>query len=272
MVYTADLHIHSTASDGQYSPTQLVQLAKQAGIQVMALTDHDTLGGLTEAVQAGAEAGVRVIPGIEMSAREYHTFHILGYGVATENSPLTEACQGMRIGRGKKALRIIDFLKDKGMYIDMDEVSQLAAGSVIGRPHFARIMLEKGYISNYRDAFNLYLDTDEYHERVEISKPPVQECIEKIKGSGGKVVLAHPHQIGIDNDAMDKLVRQLADQGLDGIECYYPKHTRDMTEFYLSLAKKYQLHVTGGSDFHGEKVKPEIKLAQLELELDWLLA
>ena len=271
MIRTVDLHTHSRVSDGQYHPAELVSLAKQKGIQVLALTDHDNIDGVVEASCAGQNLGVQVVPGVELSAKEYNTFHILGYGKFTQDSPLAKLCNRSREGRRGKALRIIDYLAEKGMYITMEEVRAVAGEGSIGRPHFARLMLEKKYISNYRDAFNLYLDTEEYHDCVEIEKPPVRACIEAIKTSGGKVALAHPYQIGIDNDEMDMLVHELVSYGLDAIESYYPKHTPEQTGFYLELTKKYGLYITGGSDFHGERVKPEIELAKLELELDWLL-
>lgn len=270
-MYIVDLHTHSNASDGQYSPSELVKLAYDRGIEVLALTDHDTLSGLAEAACTAREVGIRFVRGVELSAREYHTFHILGYGAFAPTSSMAEKCDNARQGRKDKALRIIDYLYDKGMRITMEEIQAVAGEANIGRPHFARLMLDKGYISNYREAFDCYLDTDEYHDRVEIMKQPVARCIEKIKISGGKAVLAHPYQIGIDDEALEKLVRELIDLGLDGIECYYPKYTREMTKFYLSLAKRYGLHVTGGSDFHGEKFKPEIELVRLNLDVDWLI-
>lgn len=271
MIRIADLHTHSKASDGQFCPSEVVRMAKDSGIEVLALTDHDTISGLDEAIDAGREYGVQILPGVELSAREYHTFHILGYGFDPKNSILAETLSSMRQGRNSKALRIIDYLKDSGVHIEFPEVQVLSGNGVIGRPHFARLLLEKGYISNYRDAFDLYLDTDEYHEQVETEKPSVVKCIEWIKSSGGKVSLAHPYQIGISDEEMSRLVRDLTDLGLDAIECYYPKQTPEMTFFYVSLAKKYGLHITGGSDFHGEKVKPGITLSRWELELDWLV-
>lgn len=270
MIYPVDLHTHSRASDGQYKPSELVHLAKERDIQLLALTDHDTLDGLEEAVETGKQIGVQVLPGIEMSAREYHTFHILGYCFSLEDSPLAKKSRKLQGGRNDRALRIIKYLQERSMPIELEEVRNAADGGVIGRPHFARLMLDKGYISSYREAFDRYLDTDEYHAEVE-DKPPVSECMDAIKSSGGTVSLAHPYQIGLDNDALDMLVRRLVDMGLDAIECYYPKHTLQQTAFYLELAKKYDLHITGGSDFHGERVKPEVELARLELELEWLL-
>ena len=272
MKHIADLHTHSTASDGQYSPTELVGLAREAGIDILALTDHDTVDGVGEAVAAGQRLGIRVVPGIELSAREYNTFHILGYGVDTENPELAALCEERRGRRDQRSLKIIRYLAEKGMSISLEEVEAAAGGLVIGRPHFARVMLDKGYISNFRHAFDHYLDTEEYHEYVGNARPTAERCIRVLKGAGGKVSLAHPHQIGIDNDALDKQVRELKELGLDAVECYYPRHSPEQTAFYLELAKKYGLHVTGGSDFHGERVKPDIRLARLELEMEWLEA
>ena len=268
--YIADLHTHSAASDGQHRPAELAGLAKEAGIEVLALTDHDTIDGVREAVEAGGALGVRVIPGIELSAREYNTFHILGYNIDPADPGLNALCEERRGKRDQRALAIIGYLAKKDMPITLEEVKAAAGGDVVGRPHFARLMLEKGYITNYRHAFDLYLDTQEYHDYMGNGRPAVERCIRVLKGAGGKVSMAHPHQIGIDNEALDKQVRELAALGIDAIECYYPKHTAAQTAFYLELAEKYGLHVTGGSDFHGEKVKPEIQLARLELELDWL--
>ena len=272
MPYTADLHTHSTASDGQYTPSEVVALAKKCGIEVLALTDHDTLDGLEEAVRAGKELDLRIIRGIELSAREYHTFHILGYNVNPEAPKLAALCREMKDSRDQRSLRIIDFLKEKGIVIDLAGVEALAGGKIVGRPHFAQALTRYGYVSSNREAFDRYLDTEEFHRRIERPKPPVRTCIEAIKAAGGKVSLAHPYQIGIDGPALESLVRELADCGLDAIECHYPKYTPEQEAFYLHLAEKYGLHVTGGSDFHGERVKPDVPLAAWPLELEWITA
>lgn len=264
-----DLHMHSTASDGQYRPAELVRFAKEKGLQAVALTDHDTVDGVEEAMRAGAGIGLRVLPGIEMSAREYKTFHILGYAMDIDSEAFVRHVHGLRNGRGERGERIAQFLHEKGIPVDYEEVKAQALGASIGRPHFAQVILRHGWCSSWEELFNNYLDTDEFHRRVE-EKPSVIECIELVKNAGGKVSLAHPWQIGIDNDSLDKLVRRLKGVGLDAIECLYPKHTPEQTAFYLSLTKKYDLHVTGGSDFHGEKIKPDVKLARWELDLDWL--
>lgn len=272
MTALCDLHTHSTASDGQYTPTELVYLAKKCGLESLALTDHDTTDGLSEAVRAGEQLGLRVIRGIELSAREYPTFHILGYNIDPAAPALAKLCQEMRVGRDERSLRIISILKEKGIAISLAEVEELAGGNIVGRPHFARVLVRRGFVSSNREAFDRYLDTEEFHRRVERQKPEARVCIEAIKAAGGKASLAHPYQIRVDDRALDTIVRELAGYGLDAIECYYPKYTPEQQQSYLHLTGKYQLHQTGGSDFHGEKVKPDIKLAAWELELDWLLS
>ena len=267
---TTDLHTHSTASDGQYTPTELVRLAKERGLDVLALTDHDTVDGLEEAVRAGEHMGLRVIRGIEFSAKEYPTFHILGYGFDPEAPALSDLCRELKEGRDQRAPRIIAFLEEQGVHIPLSEVEVLAGGRIVGRPHFAQVLTKHGYVSTNREAFDRYLDTREFLRRVERPKPPARVCVETIRSAGGKVSLAHPYQIGVDDEKLEDIVRELTGFGLDAIECYYPKHTPEQREFYLHLAEKYGLHVTGGSDFHGEKVKPDIKLTGSELELDWL--
>lgn len=268
---TADLHTHSTASDGQYTPTQLVRLAKERGLDVLALTDHDTVDGLDEAVRAGEQMGIRVIRGIELSAREYPTFHILGYGFDPEAPALSDLCRELKEGRDQRAPRIIAFLEEQGVRIPLSEVEELAGGQIMGRPHFAQVLVRHGYVSSNREAFDRYLDTEDFHRRVERPKPLAQVCVETIRAAGGKASLAHPYQIGVDNGTLEDIIRELAGCGLNAIECFYPRHTPEQQSFYLRLAEKYGLHATGGSDFHGERVKPDIRLAAWELETDWFL-
>ena len=264
-----DLHTHSTASDGQYVPAQLVRLAKARGLEALALTDHDTVDGLDEAVREGDALGLRVLRGVELSAREYRGLHILGYEFSAAPSALTKLCDEMKAGRDERKYRIIDFLHEKGVDISLAEVEELAGGSVIGRPHFAQVMVRRGYVQSNREAFKRYLDTDEY-QRNERQKPDARTCIETIHSAGGKVSFAHPYQVKLEDDALEGLVREMAGYGLDAIECYYPLHTVQQQACYLHLAEKYHLHITGGSDFHGERVKPDIRLAALELDVRWL--
>lgn len=267
----ADLHTHSTASDGQYTPSELVRLARGHGLEVLALTDHDTTDGLDEALRAGEALGLRVIRGIELSAREYPTFHILGYDIDPGTPALSALCREMKAGRNERSLRIIHFLDEQEVHISLAEVEELADGNIIGRPHFAQVLTRHGYVSSNREAFDRYLDTPEFLRQVERPKPSARVCMETIKSAGGRVSLAHPYQIGVDNETLERIVRELRGWGLDAIECYYPQYSPEQQRFYLHLAEKYQLHITGGSDFHGERVKPDTVLAALPLEVDWLI-
>ena len=267
---TVDLHTHSTASDGQYAPGPLVGRAKEKGVGILALTDHDTIDGLAEARRAGERLGVQVLRGVELSAGEYHNFHILGYGFREGHTPLQELCSRFQQGREEKKLLLLDFLHSKGLDITLEEVEGLAGGKVIGRPHFAQALVRRGYVKTNREAFQRFLDTEEYHQ-IKIFKLSARTCVEAIKASGGKASLAHPYQLRLEDAALEGLVKKLTAWGLDALECHYPKHTPAQQASYLGLAGKYGLHVTGGSDFHGEKVKPDVQLAPLHLDISWLL-
>ena len=266
----ADLHTHSTASDGQYAPAELVRLARDRGAELLALTDHDSLEGLDEALEAGRALGLPVLRGVELGAREYRNLHILGYGFSAAAPGLRELCAWMKQGRDERKYRIIDYLREKGLDLTLEEVEAIAGGTIIARPHFAQAMVRRGYVKDNREAFDRYLDTADY-ARIERVKPDARTCVEAIHAAGGRVSLAHPYQVGLEDGALDALVGELIGYGLDAIECFYPRHSEAQTAFYLALAEKYRLRVTGGSDFHGEKVKPDIRLAAWELDADWLL-
>lgn len=269
MIRRVDLHTHSTASDGQYTPAELAGLIKKRGTDVWALTDHDNLDGLEEAASVGEALGLTVLGGVELSADDYLNLHILGYGFSV--SALCAWIDSMKTGRNDRKYRIRDYLRTKGLEIPLDEVDAEAAGGAVGRPHFAMVMLRCGYVATRREAFDRYLDTPEFQQIEKGTKPSARECVERIKAAGGKVSLAHPYQIVLGGESLESLVKRLAGYGLDAIECCYPIHTREQTVEYLALAGKYDLHVTGGSDFHGEKNKPNNPLAAWELEMDWLI-
>ena len=272
MSKTCDLHTHTTASDGQYTPTELAGLAKARGLDLLAVTDHDTIAGVAEAQRAGNTLGLTVIRGVELSAKDYPNCHILGYGFRDGDTELARLCEQFRAGRDDRKYRIVDFLREKGVELDLAEVEEIAGGQVIARPHFAQAMVRRGYVSTNREAFDRYLDTEEFRRRVKRFKADAKTCVEAIKSAGGKVSLAHPYQMGLPDGELEELVGRLKGWGLDAIECYYPKYTPEQQAFYLHLAEKYHLHQTGGSDFHGERVKPDVELAALELEMGWLLS
>ena len=160
MTARADLHTHSTASDGQHAPAALVEKAAGAGIQVLALTDHDTMSGTEEAIRAGKRWGVKVLRGVELGAAEDRHLHILGLDVGPGYPVLGALCEKLRAGRDERKYRIVDFLREKGVRISLEEVERQAGGEVVARPHFAQVMLRRGYVSSIREAFDCYLDTD----------------------------------------------------------------------------------------------------------------
>lgn len=265
-----DLHMHSNASDGQYSPIELVQKAKAAGVECLAVTDHDTIDGLKEAEIQCKTSSVKFIRGVELGAKEYKSLHILGLGFDEDCAAISKLCELMRKSRDERKYRIIDFLKQKNVNIPLEEVEQLAGGKVIARPHFAQIMKKYGYVKTNKEAFDKYLDTDEY-QSIERFKADASTCIDVIHKSGGKAIFAHPYQLKLDDDMLENVVVKLKNYGLDGIEAYYSRHTSDMTKKYLNLAKKYALNVTAGSDFHGERVKPDVGFMPTELDIAWIL-
>ncbi len=269
MKYMVDLHTHSTASDGQYPPAQLAALAKEAGVECLAVTDHDTLDGVPEALDAGQTLGITVVSGVELGAQEERNLHILGLGFSLAHSALHDLCQKMKDSRDERKFRILDFLKEKGVHISLEEVEAAAGGSIIARPHFAQVLLKRGYVSSTREAFDRYLDTSEY-KRIERFKAPAADCIAAIHDAGGMAVMAHPYQIGYSDDRLYALLAQLKEQGLDGLECFYPKHSPQQVRLYLDLAKTYGLHVSAGSDFHGPLVHPETVITPTELDISWL--
>jgi len=254
-----DLHIHTTASDGQYSPAQIVGMAKNAGLTMIAITDHDTIAGIEEGTQAALASGIGFIGGIEISVQGNRELHILGYGINPQNPELLSLCEGFAEGRRMRGLRILEYLRGYGIHLDLEQAQKHAGGELLGRPHFARALVDAGHVKTAREAFDKYLGTPDF-DKVERPKPPPAQGIKTINDAGGISVLAHPVQLKLSDADLEKLLRELIQHGLGGIECYYSTHTPRQTEHYLSLARIYGLAVTGGSDFHGEKIKPEILL------------
>jgi 3',5'-nucleoside bisphosphate phosphatase len=257
-----DLHSHSTASDGTLAPADVAALAKRSGLAGWALTDHDTIGGVAEAAAASKELGVAFIPGIEISAEFPHpgTMHILGYGVDPESAVLKDLTTQLLEGRDNRNPRIITKLQELGVAITMEEVEREAGKdvnpeAVVGRPHIAAILHRKGYVSSIKDAFNKYLAPGgaAYFDKERL-KP--SRALEMIRESGGLPVLAHPVQLRLENDAqLERVVKDLLDLGLVGVEVIHSDHTPDLVEKYAALADKYKLLKTGGSDFHGTNKK-----------------
>lgn len=249
-----DLHIHSSFSDGELAPTELVRRAKAMNLRAVALTDHDNIGGVVEAVETGFEEGVEVIAGVELSVeyREFKDIHLLGYYVDWQSAPIGEKLrnfQEVRESRGERILkRINDHLMRQGMEgIDFAEVRARARGSV-GRPHIAQELVEHGLAEGINDAFDRYLVP---HNVPKAYFTPA-EAVEMIGAARGVVVLAHPMIIAKDRGVLERVVVEFKELGILGLEVYYGDSTRPDISLCRELAREHGLVVTGGSDFHGE--------------------
>ncbi|MDF2646756.1 PHP domain-containing protein [Paenibacillus sp. V4I7] len=249
----ADLHTHTTASDGTERPAANVQMAFDAGLGAIAITDHDTVSGVAEALSAGRELGIEVVPGVEISTvANGQDIHVLGYYIDINNEQFLQRLASLRDTRDTRNNMIIDRLQQLGLDITMAEVLReveniKSKGDTVGRPHIAAVLLNKGYVSSISEAFDRYLGTG----AAAYANPPRIEpatAIGWIQEAGGKAVLAHP---GIYHD--DALVEAIIHQGLDGIEVYHSDHTPEEEAKYLSLAQRSGLLITAGSDFHGER-------------------
>jgi predicted metal-dependent phosphoesterase TrpH len=246
-----DLHAHSSCSDGSFSPKQLVQLAGKVGLRAIALTDHDTVAGVAEAVAAGKELGVEVVPGVEISAQyPAGTMHILGYYLDISHPELLKALEELQQARAERNPKIIERLQSLGLEITTAEVLNISGGQV-GRPHIAKALVERGYVSSIDEAFSRYLKKGGIAYAEKFRFPP-QEAIAMIRRAGGLAALAHPFTLEIETaQELASLVSELQEMGLEGMEVFYPDHTEEMTLLYHNLAKELRLVCTGGSDFHG---------------------
>jgi predicted metal-dependent phosphoesterase TrpH len=252
----ADMHCHSTASDGSLSPAQLLRMAAEQGLSALALTDHDTVAGVPEAAQEAARLGVAFLPGIEISceAPAPATLHLLGYGVDPASACLASLTRGLIEAREERNPRMIQRLRELSVDVTMAEW-QREAGGTVGRPHLAQILVRKGYVSSVKAAFDKYLGQGglAYFDKERL---PAKRAIEMVHESGGVAVLAHPSQLRCSNDAqLETLLKNLVDEGLDGIEVLHSDHDVRMISLCEQLAKKFRLLRAGGSDFHGASKK-----------------
>jgi len=255
-----DLHTHSTFSDGSNTPQQLIELACEYRASAIALTDHDTIDGLRQAQIAADRAGIELVNGIEISA-EYSpgTMHILGYFVNPASERLVAQLERLKTARERRNPRIAEKLSQLGIDISYDEVERVAGSDVVGRPHFARLMLEKRYVSSIQEAFDRYLakGAPAYVEKERLEPPA---AIQMIHDAGGVAVLAHPYQLKCgETSRFEAVLETLVEAGLDGIEAIYSRHTPAQRNSYGEIAKARGLLVTGGSDYHGT-YKPDLNI------------
>lgn len=267
-----DLHLHTYYSDGEQSPCEVVRTALQQGITTMAITDHDGTGGIQEAVQAGHALGIRVIPGIEFSTEDPNGahLHLLGYGIDSEEPELQQALVGIRHARETRNLLIMEALARMGYPISFEDLGAYPGSDYIGKPVFARAMVAKGYIESPLDAFRdgVLLRSEEIR-KIQKEKISVKRAIQLVRHAGGISVLAHPLKIGWLGSAKDVtlekrleklegLLKFLISYGLQGMECYYSKHSQEETEALVALAKKEGLLISAGSDYHGPSFQPTL--------------
>lgn len=242
-----DLHVHTRASDGAYRPSEVVWLALEAGLEGLAVTDHDTTAGLAEAEEAARRDGIILVPGIELSTLwEDKEVHILGYFIDPGHPRLQDKLADRRQGRYRRAKRILEKLEQLGLPVEWARVQELAGEASLGRPHIAQAMIERGYVGSITEAFDRYLGEGRpaYVPRSQFT--PL-EAIDLIRAAHGVPVLAHPGLL-----VADDLIPVLAAGGLRGLEVYYPEHTIEDTAKYRNLADALGLVATGGSDFHGQ--------------------
>ncbi len=245
----ADLQLHSSASDGSDPPSEVVRRAARMGFAAMALTDHDTMAGIPEALEASISEGILLIPACELSTLDENErqIDILAYGVQPDDVSFTDLLTTIRSGRLGRAFLMVQKLNELGYSVSWDRVQEIAGSENVGRPHVARVMVEAGIVPDVKAAFTpeFILDGGRcYVQRVKISP---EDAIRQIHDAGGVAVAAHPGRTGLTEPEL----KQLADAGLDGIEVYYPRHSSSETDVFLALARSLNLLITGGSDDHG---------------------
>ncbi len=261
-----DLHTHSFCSDGQYQPRELVERASRAGLQGLALTDHDTVAGLDEFMAAGESRELTTVPAVEISSEiNEGRFHILGYYINWDNPRLRQRLNYFEQARADRVYGMLDVLESEtGIQIEFEEVADLAGKNLIGKPHVAQAMVENGVVSSVDQAFVEYLAHGQPLDEVPKERMGLREAVTLINEAGGVPVLAHP----IHYEPEMNLAR-FTSLGLKGLEVFYPDHSREDCERYYELARKYNLVITGGSDFHGS-VKPEIELGNIRISSNFL--
>lgn len=253
-----DLHTHSTFSDGSMTPDELVCHAKQHGLSAVALTDHDSVSGIDEALKAGEKYGVEVVPGIEFSVQSKTETHILGYYIDYKSPLLRRALDSVMDARNMRMRRTEQKLRELGFDVTLDEALALAPDGMVGRAHFARVMMNKGMVESVNEAFLKYLGSGNpaYDNTQSLS---AYDAVKLINDLGGVSFVAHPHLIRLGDAELTRLLKDLKAHGLDGIEGYYNEYTHEMQDYFQAKAKELGLAISGGTDFHA-KMKPHIEI------------
>ena len=259
-----DLHIHTTASDGTFTPEEVVREAASLGLAAVAITDHDTAAGYTSAAEEGERCGLEVVPGIEISTKFRAAVHILGYYIDPASPALDEVLEWMHRDREERNVKLCAMLRESGVDVDIERM-HARFGDLVGRPHFAEVMVENGMARDLNDAFERLLNKNKpfFIPRQFLS---IERSIEIIREAGGTPVLAHPFQYRLDDAALRELIEHCMASGLEGMECRYTGYDEKMVAYLEALAEEYGLVKTGGSDFHGA-IKSDIRLGEGRGEL-----
>lgn len=257
-----DLHMHTTHSDGSYTPRELVRYAKEKRLDCISVTDHDTLSSYEESAAEAKKQGIELIPGIEISAQfEPGTLHILGFFLDPNHPSLVAALEDVQRARRERNPQIIEKLNQLGIPITYEEVQAESGGKQVGRPHFAKVLLKKGVVKSLSEAFDKYLAKGKpaYLDKRRFSS---RDSIRMICEAGGITSVAHPKQMRLSEEALTKELARLREEGLGGIEVYNSCQSREEASLYKRFAKRFNLLITGGSDFHGAN-KPDVDLGYL---------
>lgn len=253
-----DLHLHTTASDGEYNPKDVIKLAKENGVDTVAIADHDTVAGLEEAIEEGKKIGVEVISGVELNANvEKGKMHILGYYMDYKDAEFVKAMESLKKDREDRNNEFIDEFHKQNVNITLEQVKKYAIGSIIAKPHFARALYDNGYIKDIEEAYTNYFNVPPMKNIKRQSITPKQ-AIELIKNAGGIAVIAHPVTLKLDDNELDEKIKELKKYGLDGMECYNNIHTKEDIAKLKEIANKNNMLITAGSDFHGPITTPGV--------------
>jgi len=257
-----DLHVHTYYSDGTKSPEEVVRLASESGVAIIAITDHDGTDGIPEAIEAGKKYGVRVIPGIEISvSNPGGDMHILGYNIDIYNKRFIAEVEIMRKHRAERNEAMFKAFAEIGIEITEEEIREFAYTDYIGKPQFARVLIKRGLVENAEQAFasERFFRAPEIR-RIPRKKPTPEEGIRMILEAGGIPVLAHPSTLRLTPEELDARLDELESYGLMGMECYYSGHDEKQTEDFVRIARKHGLMITAGSDYHGEELGSNIEI------------
>lgn len=260
----ADLHIHTVYSDGTFEPEEAVQSAYEAGLSCIAICDHDVVEGVPLALAEAEKCGIEVIPGVELSSDiENGELHMLGYFVDYEDKNFIRQLDDLKSARVERVRAMCQRLKEIGINIEAEEVFELSGPGTVGRLHIARVMVAKGYVPAIPDAFRKYIGDNgpAYINRFRLFP---EDAVRLITGAKGVPVIAHPYSLSDES-----LIGNMVSAGVKGIEVFYPEHNSSLSQHYIAIAEKFNLVMTGGSDFHG-LVKPAVKLGQVKLPYEFV--